>query len=175
MVIVTESKNACDICGRRIVGKPQYRFFEGARLMVCDICARFAEKSQPQTPPQEPAPSKKYIPSPKKIIQKKTKTESERELREDYAKVIRDAREQKGWTQLDLSNQLMERLSTLRHIEGGKMQPNEVLTEKLQKLLGITLLTSSSDIPEIKIDSKLPDDMTLGDVVQLKTKKKKDE
>jgi len=173
MVIVTESKNACDICGRRIVGKPQYRFFEGARLMVCDICARFAEKSQPQATPQEPVPTKKYIPSPKKKIQKKTMTELE--LREDYAKVIRDAREQKGWTQTELSNQLMERLSTLRHIEGGKMQPNEVLTEKLQKVLGITLLTSSSDIPEIKIESKLPDDMTLGDVVQLKTKKKKDE
>jgi putative transcription factor len=173
MVIVTESKNACDICGRRIVGKPQYRFFEGARLMVCDICARFAAKSQPQTTPQEPVSTKKYIPSPKKKIQKKTTMELE--LREDYAKVIRDAREQKGWTQLDLSNQLMERLSTLRHIEGGKMQPNEVLTQKLEKLLGITLFTSSSDIPEIKIESKLPDDMTLGDIVQLKTKKKKDE
>ena len=170
---MTESKNACDICGRRIVGKPQYRFFEGARLMVCDICARFAEKSQPQTPPQEPIPTKKYIPSPKKKIQKKTTTELE--LREDYAKVIRDARELKGWTQTELSNQLMERLSTLRHIEGGKMRPNEALTERLEKVLGITLLASSSDIPEIKIDSKLPDDMTLGDVVQLKTKKKKDE
>ena len=173
MVIVTESKNACDICGRRIVGQPQYRFFEGARLMVCDICARFAEKSQPQAPPQEPTPSKKYIPSPKKKIQKKATTE--KELREDYAKVIRDAREQKGWTQMDLSNQLMERLSTLRHIEGGKMHPNELLTQKLEKVLGITLLASSSDIPEIKIESSLPDDMTLGDVVQLKTKKKKDE
>lgn len=40
---------------------------------------------------------------------------------------------------------------------------------------GDNLLAASSDIPEIKIDSKLPDDMTLGDVVQLKTKKKKDE
>ncbi|MDD1777690.1 MAG: multiprotein bridging factor aMBF1, partial [Candidatus Helarchaeota archaeon] len=142
-------------------------------LMVCDICARFAEKSQPQTTPKEPVSTKKYIPSPKKKIQKKSTTE--KELREDYAKTIRDAREQKGWTQMDLSNQLMERLSTLRHIEGGKMRPNEVLTERLEKVLGITLLASSSDIPEIKIDSKLPDDMTLGDIVQLKTKKKKDE
>jgi len=170
---VTESKNACDICGRRIVGKPQFRFFEGARLMVCDICARFAEKSQPPPPQQEPVPAKKYIPSPKKRIQKKS-TENI-ELREDYAKIIRDAREQKGWTQTELSKQLMERLSTIRHIEAGKMQPIESLIEKLEKVLTVSLMSSTSDIPEIKIESTLPDDMTLGDVVQLKTKKKKSE
>jgi len=169
---VTESKNACDICGRRIVGKPQFRFFEGARLMVCDICARFAEKSQPP-PQQEPVPIKKHILSPKKRIQKKSMENME--LREDYAKIIRDAREQKGWTQTELSKQLMERLSTIRHIEAGKMQPTEALIEKLQKVLTVSLMTSTSDIPEIKIESKLPDDMTLGDVVQLKTKKKKSE
>ena len=170
-----ESKNACDICGRKIVGKPQFRFFEGARLMVCDICARYAEKSQPSPPPpqQEPAPVKKYISSPKKRTPKKSTDNME--LREDYAKIIREAREQKGWTQTELSKQLMERLSTVRHIEAGKMQPPEPLVEKFQKLLGISLMASTSDIPEIKIESKLPDDMTLGDVVHLKTKKKKSE
>jgi putative transcription factor len=173
--ILTESKNACDICGRRIVGKPQFRFFEGARLMVCDICARFAEKSQPPSPSpqQESVPAKKYIPSPRKRSQKKS-TEN-MELREDYAKIIREAREQKGWTQTELSKQLMERLSTVRHIEAGKMQPPEALIEKFQNVLGISLRASTSDIPEIKIESKLPDDMTLGDVVHLKSKKKKSE
>jgi len=69
----------------------------------------------------------------------------------------------------------MERLSTIRHIEAGKMQPTEALIEKLEKVLTVSLMSSTSDIPEIKIESKLPDDMTLGDVVQLKTKKKKSE
>lgn len=154
-------------------GEAAIPFFEGARLMVCDICARYAEKSQPPPPQQEPAPIKKYIPNPKKRTQKKSTDNME--LREDYAKIIREAREQKGWTQTELSKQLMERLSTVRHIEAGKMQPPEPLIDKFQKLLGISLMASTSDIPEIKIESKLPDDMTLGDIVHVKTKKKKSE
>ena len=55
------------------------------------------------------------------------------------------------------------------------MQPPEALIEKFQNVLGISLRASTSDIPEIKIESKLPDDMTLGDVVHLKSKKKKSE
>lgn len=141
--------------------------------MVCEICARFAEK---QPPPQK-APAtqriKKYAPRPKRRIPKRSLQDME--LRDDYAKVIREAREQKGWTQTELANQLIERLSLVRRIESGKMQPNIQVIEKLEKELEITLLISTSDIPEIKLESKLPGDMTLGDVVHLKKKKKKDE
>ena len=171
---MSESRNACDICGRKISGKPQFRFFEGARLMVCDICARFAAKQQP--PPQKPQKSFKSKPSAPQFKRKTPKRSMENlELREDYAKAIREAREKKSWTQMELSNELIERLSLIRRIESGKMQPNLKMIQKLEKTLGIILMESTSDIPEIKMDSKLPGDMTLGDVVHLKTKKQKDE
>lgn len=139
--------------------------------MVCDICARFAEK-QPPTPKRIPErhKPKRFTPQPKKRVPKRSIKDLE--LREDYAKVIREAREKKGWTQVELSNQLIERLSLIRRIESGKMQPNVTVIEKLEKTLNIILLVSTSDIPEIKLDSKLPSDMTLGDVVHLKTKNK---
>jgi putative transcription factor len=169
---VTEPRNSCDVCGRKIIGKPQFRFFEGARLMVCDICARFAEKQQPQQQKDlDFYKTKTPTPSPKKKPVKKSREDLE--LREDYAKIIREAREKKGWTQTELSNQLVERLSMVRRIESGKMQPEESVVEKLEKILEISLMVSTTDIPEIKLESKLPGDMTLGDVVHLKTKKKK--
>lgn len=170
---MTAPRNACDVCGRRITGKPQFRFFEGARLMVCDICARFAEKQPPPQKTPDTHRPKRFTPRPKR----KTPTRSAQnlELREDYAKIIREAREKKGWTQVELSNELIERSSLVRRIESGKMQPNEKIIDKLEKTLGITLNVSTSDIPEVKIESKVPGDMTLGDVVHLKTKKKKDD
>jgi putative transcription factor len=97
------------------------------------------------------------------------------ELREDFAKVIREARQKKDWTQKELANQLLERLSMIRRIESGKMQPDETVIQKLERKLGISLFISTSDIPEVKLETKLPGDMTLGDVVHLKTKKKQSE
>ena len=170
---MTEGKNSCDICGRKISGKPQFRYFEGARLMVCDICARFAEKQPPA--PKEPTTYRSKKLTPKVQKRSSARSRDNLELREDYAKVIREAREQKGWTQKELSNQLLERLSMIRRIEGGKMQPEVGVVQKLEKLLDITLLVSTTDIPEVKMETRLPSDMTLGDIVHLKTKKKSDE
>ncbi len=168
---MTEGRNSCDVCGRKISGKPQFRYFEGARLMVCDICARFAEKQPPAPQPSSTYKPKKTKPRPQKKVRKKSYANLE--LRDDYAQVIREAREKKGWTQKELSNQLIERLSMIRRIESGKMQPDEVVIQKLEKTLGITLMVPTTDIPEIKLETKLPSDITLGDIVHLKTKKKK--
>jgi putative transcription factor len=140
--------------------------------MVCDICARFAEKQPP--PSQKPRPSQKYklyTPKPKRRAPKRKYRDLE--LREDYAEAIRQAREKKKWTQNDLANQLLERLSLVRRVESGKMKPNVKIVEKLERKLEISLKVSTTDIPEVKIESKLPGNMTLGDVVHLKTKKKK--
>ncbi|MHA1263848.1 MAG: multiprotein bridging factor aMBF1 [Candidatus Helarchaeota archaeon] len=170
---MSDSRNACDICGRRITGKPQFRFFEGARLMVCEICARFAEK-QPPPPSKLREPEKRRRPLSKTKRRAPKQKYKDLELREDYAEAIRKAREKRKWTQNDLANQLLERLSLVRRIESGKLQPNIEVIEKLEKLLEIPLMLSTSDIPEVKIESKLPSDMTLGDIVHLKTKKKKE-
>ncbi|MHA1129430.1 MAG: multiprotein bridging factor aMBF1 [Candidatus Helarchaeota archaeon] len=170
---MTAQKNACDVCGRKITGKPQFRYFEGARLMVCDICARFAEKQQP--PPQK---SSNYrLKTPQHRVKRKFPKRSTRnlELRDDYAKIIREAREKKNWTQKKLANKLLERLSMIRRIESGKMQPEESVIKKLEQALDISLFISTNDIPEVKLETKIPSDMTLGDIVHLKTKKKQSE
>lgn len=168
-----ESRNACDVCGRRIVGKPQFRFFEGARLMVCEICARFAQKEQPPAPgTQDKFSQRTYAPKPKP--KPKKTLYKDMELREDYADTIRKAREERKWTQTELANQIVERLSLIKRVEGGKMTPSEEVTQKLEKALGITLMVSTTDVPEVKMESKLPGDITLGDIVHLKTKKNKD-
>ncbi len=142
--------------------------------MVCDICARFAEK---QPPPPQKVPTTYRSKKIAELEKRKTPKKDVRDLElcDDYAKIIRDAREKKGWTQTELANQLIERLSLVRRIESGKMQPNIQVVEKLEEVLNIKLLVSTSDIPEIKLESKLPGDMTLGDVVHLKTKKKKED
>jgi putative transcription factor len=141
--------------------------------MVCDICARFAEKQEP--PPQQQESYRSRTPAPKPKRKPPRRSARDLELREDFAKIIREAREQKNWTQKELANQLLERLSMIRRIESGKMQPEMSLAKKLEQTLDISLFVSTSDIPEVKLETKIPSDMTLGDIVHLKTKKKQSE
>ena len=62
------------------------------------------------------------------------------EVIEDYHKVIRDAREKKGWSREDLGEHIYEKVSVINRLESGKMVPDLKLARKLEKSLKITLL-----------------------------------
>ena len=173
----------CEVCGRRIRGKPNRVIIEGAVMTVCGKCARLG------TPYHEP-------PKPKamtgKIAVKKTplirrvkskastpKIDDSLELVDDYSVRVRQARERLGLTHEDLGKKIGEKVSVLKKVETGKIVPDNVLARKLEHALQVKLLVPAETL-EVKasksiVASKPQRGLTLGDIVQIKTKEEKSE
>jgi putative transcription factor len=92
-------------------------------------------------------------------------------LVEDYANVIRTARQKASLTQEELAQKVGERVSTLQALEAGRLKPIGKTLRGLERELGITLLESVGAAP-VKGNKDAPyAGPTLGDVVKVKRKK----
>jgi putative transcription factor len=108
------------------------------------------------------------------MMQKKrnlvAKVEITTELIQDYANQIRIAREKHGYSHEDLGLKINERASVLKHIELGKMEPNNLLANKLERTLKIKLLVPiETETPEQKAKQVVGknEEMTLGDLIEI--------
>ena len=165
----------CEICGRESDSTREIAL-EGAHLFACDRCAELGKPVhrskkpgyQPSTPPKSRPVS---IPRPTTSLRQTRSRPHRRELVpvEDFTKLIRKAREQKGWSQKDVANQLHERSSVITKVESGKMAPTISLARKLERLFKLTLLEESESVDLTPGPSQ--SSATLGDVVQIKRKK----
>ncbi|MEM3564990.1 MAG: multiprotein-bridging factor 1 family protein, partial [Candidatus Jordarchaeaceae archaeon] len=92
------------------------------------------------------------------------------DLVEDYAYKIRRAREGKGLSHEELAKKINERVTIIKKIETGKMQPSLALVKKLEKELQINL-TEKSDSKIMTTTSKdQSKELTLGDIIKIKKK-----
>ncbi|UCD40388.1 MAG: TIGR00270 family protein [Candidatus Bathyarchaeota archaeon] len=160
---------SCEVCGSRIRGKPNRTIIEGAKLTVCNRCAKLGSifweaKSEPRLKKVA-----KRLPQPMLAARKKpVKLQETLELVEDFSFRVRQAREKLGLSQEDLGRKLNEKVSLLRKIESGKMAPDHRLAEKLGRALKIKLLVPFS---EPKVSSKAlshPPEVTLGDLINVR-------
>ncbi|MBI4159018.1 TIGR00270 family protein [Candidatus Woesearchaeota archaeon] len=144
---------ACHICGasrERLVKS----LIEGTSVSVCENCAKFGRTIEN---------------SVKRI--KKTATSKVEEIdiiEDDYFLKIKNARERKGLTQDELAKILAEKESSLHHIEAGKLKPTIELAKKIEKTLGISII--SKDYAGGNVVKKLKSDapMTIGDLIKSK-------
>ncbi len=166
----------CEICGRECHSTREIAL-EGAHLFACSRCAELGKTVhrskkpgyQPSTPPKSRPVS---IPRPSSTRHTGARSRPQRrELVpvEDFTKRIRQAREQKGWSQKDVANQLHERSSVITKVESGKMAPTIGLARKLERLFKVTLLEEAESVDLSPMPSQ--SSATLGDVVQIKRKK----
>ena len=72
-------------------------------------------------------------------------------LREDYSKVIKNARELLGIKQDELGMKINEKPSVISHLEAGSIKPTDALARKLEHFLKIELFVSAED--EISSDN----------------------
>ena len=152
----------CEICGREIKYGEKIKI-ESAVVIVCKNCAaalskgtrigKVTEKSKTETKPK----IRRELP--------------EEDIIEDYASVIREAREKEGLSQEGLAKELKEKLSVITRIEAGKMIPTMELAKKMEKLLKIKLIEKTSGDAKITV-SKTDETLTLGDIVKIKKRKK---
>jgi len=119
----------CEICGNSLTERAFMIQIEGAKFRVCNSCAKLGS----------PLRNKKAI----KLEVKKTSNYFEEpllELRKDYNKVIKQAREKLNLSQEQLGNRINEKPSVIRLLESGRLKPHDQLTKKLEHALKIKIL-----------------------------------
>jgi len=90
------------------------------------------------------------------------------ELTEDYSNKIRVAREKLQLSHEDLGKKINEKASVLKHIEAGKMAPNNLLATKLEHALRIKLLVPISDEKSnSQVHRAVNEELTLGDLIEM--------
>ncbi|MEM3765399.1 MAG: multiprotein bridging factor aMBF1 [Candidatus Bathyarchaeia archaeon] len=165
----------CEVCGRKIHGKPIRALIEGAKLTVCGECSRHGTIIWGEEAKQTPMPKLK----PKATSSQKLKAqatgkaqtvfESALELVDDYDARVRQAREKLGLTHEELGKKINEKVSVLKKVETRKIRPDDKLAAKLEHALRIKLLVpASQEKVQATVVSKQPSrSPTLGDLVQL--------
>jgi putative transcription factor len=173
-----ELDKECPVCGGIIWGRGQRVLLEGAKITVCDNCAQHGKKIFT-------APTKTAFTKPKpKLSQKHTRKQSlkpkgveELEIVTDFAKRIRNARNNLKLNQDQFAQKLNEKPSLIKRIEAGKVEPTIKLAKKIQKIYNLQLIKKADDrqinIQETKFMKKSTGS-SLGDIAYIKKKNRED-
>jgi putative transcription factor len=163
----------CEVCGRKIHGKPVKALIEGAKLTVCSECSKHGtiiwEEETKQTTTLKPKPKVTPASTLKAQTTGKAQTvlEGTLELVDDYDVRVKQAREKMGLTHEELGKRINEKVSVLKKIETRKIRPDDKLAAKLEHALRIKLLVPASEekvpVPTSKPSSR---GLTLGDIIQ---------
>ncbi|MEM2917512.1 MAG: multiprotein bridging factor aMBF1 [Candidatus Bathyarchaeia archaeon] len=167
----------CEVCGKQIIGKPYKAIIEGAKLTVCNKCAKLGSRSWEEETQPKGKKTAKPLPT-HRILTKKPSvniTEPTLELIDGFGQIIRQAREKLGLRHEDLGKKINEKVSVLKKIESQKMIPDHALATKLEHALKIKLLVPSSEPKPPQKVMAPPPKVTLGDIINLKDKEEKKE
>ena len=164
----------CEVCGRRINGKPFNVIIEGAKLTVCSECSKLGKEYREEPKQKIIGPRSGTKPKPLRIQTKPQapKVDTSLELVENFDLKIRQAREKLGLSHEELGRRINEKVSLLRKIETGKMTPDNRLAAMLEHALKIKLIvpTKEEKVPQVKLAKTTSHDLTLGDLIRLEKK-----
>jgi putative transcription factor len=163
----------CPICGSVIWGKGQKVLLEGAKITVCQACAKHGQKiKSSHTSSQTKLSGDFRQKKPQQRVRRKVDGLMEMELVSDYTRKIRSARNANHLTQEQFAQKINEKPSLLRRIEAGKAEPTLKLAQKLEKHYKIKLLKR---VDEVEVDTrkymKKDKSSSLGDIAFIKKKK----
>lgn len=156
----------CEIC-ERYIEKGKRVIVEGSVIVTCDECSRYGDVLGIVT--------SKEVKKPAPKVEEKEEITFELEVEElvdDYPELIRKKREILGLKQEELAKMINEPASLVHRIEIGKMEPSLQIARKLQRILDLKLLERSGAIEAQTEKTKVPDELTLGDMVIVKKKRK---
>lgn len=167
----------CEVCGRQIFGRQHRVVIDGARLLTCTECSKFATATwQQRDGPKKGLSQHKVKSSPSRKIQIPLIRE-DLVLVEDFGNRIRKGREKFRFSHEELSRKIGARVSILQKLEVGTMIPELSLTHKLERALKITLLknTAAADYQSTSTNVQKTSELTLGDVVIIRNARKVEE
>jgi putative transcription factor len=148
----------CEICGKKIIGRPIRTKVDGSVMQTCQDCSKFGKvQREPQrtTKPRTLPRSPRY-------------QEPSYEVLEDFKTVVREAREKKGWSREDLGEKVYEKVSVINRIESGRMIPDLKLARKLEKTLKVKLLEKVELEKQEDSGQHSIKGATIGDIARIK-------
>jgi len=165
----------CEVCGRKIFGKPPRVVIEGAKLTVCNECAKLGTSTWEEPKPKVFSPKLRTMPQTPRIQSRKPPeptVDTGLELAEKYDVKIRQAREKLGLSHEELGKKMSEKVSLLRKIETGKVKPDNVLATRIERALRVKLLVPASkeETSQAKAPKPASREVTLGDLIRLDKK-----
>jgi len=169
----------CEVCGREILGPPQRRVIEGAKLTVCSKCAQFgsSEWGTSRPAPVKSAPAGWVTTStpqsaPRPRIRNDVESVESQELLEDYGAQIRKARQKLGLSEKDLAKKMQEKESVVKNLEKQELTPDNRLISKIKKYLSLDIV-ERIDVKKAQILAKPTGAKTIGDMLRLKAESEK--
>ena len=158
----------CELCGAMKVGVRQVPMGK-AIVSACSRCTEKMNLGPKETAPglaraqvinARPAHQTGYAARGKKG--KDIMLKAEKELVDDFAKRITNARKAKGWNQPTLGKRMAETVNIIKSTESGK-RPTDSVLKKFERVLSITLFETSSAQATQRVDNSSSRGMTLGD------------
>ncbi|MGC9104850.1 MAG: multiprotein bridging factor aMBF1 [Thermoprotei archaeon] len=160
-----EALKYCDLCGSPIRGKGHTVVYEGGVVTVCDSCyARIAKYAKPYSPHQQKAEATKRVKAKPKGV-----ADKELMVVDDYATIIKNARERLNMSQKDLADKLKVSEGIIKRFEAGKLRPTLEQARELERVLGVKLII---EVPAGSgPNERAPDSLTLGDIAVIRERK----
>ena len=160
----------CEICGAEIRGDSFKVSIDGSELTVCGRCSQYGKATGKRAPV-----SRKVAPVSRAPMTSGTRRPPRKapdmvvdELVDDYAQVIREAREGKKWSHDQLASKIKEKATLIKKIERGEIVPEDDIRQKIEKALDIKLTEKAGDSDWS--GDRLNRGTTLGDIVTIKRK-----
>ena len=150
----------CEICGAE--GAGYIVLVEGAKLTVCQDCSGAGKLIRAPQPARDPAAQPAHA------------GKVEMEVADGYGSIIAAARKRMGLPLEVLAERITEKHSFLERVEHEKTLPDEKLAHKLERELGIKLLQEVSSGTAVNMKDRQGKGMTLGDILEIQLKKKKE-
>ena len=168
----------CEVCGKEILGPPQRRVIEGAKLTVCSRCAPFgsSEWGVSRPPPVKTTSSGRVsmmpTPAPRQRIRNDVESVESLELIEDYGLQIRKARQKLGLSEKDLAKKMQEKESVVKNLEKQDLTPDQRLIAKIKKYLSLDIV-ERPDTSKGSILARPTGAKTIGDMLKMKVEGEK--
>ncbi len=156
----------CEICGAPITKRAYRVVVDRSEMIACARCAFSSSATIIEIIDLERRRRERAraAASPRRFRPRSGVVE---EVVEDYPRLIKEARERMGLTRELLATMVGEKVSTIRRIEDGSLQPPIPLARKLEKVLKIKLVEEYEEEYE-GYGSSVGYELTLGDIVEFK-------
>ena len=146
---------SCELCGKDTDSLKKAKI-EGATLEVCESCADMGETV-------DTGGNKKRKKKKKKSRTRKKNTKT---LAPNYGEKVKQAREDERLSISEVADDLNEKESVIKKIEGEDLKPDKGLASKLSKKFDIGLYTNT-EVSNVDTDSGDTRKATLGDVAEV--------
>lgn len=168
----------CDLCGENT--KLVKAAIEGAVLTVCQKCAGYGKVLSGQRFDLNEEIKRKdvfedEIPEPAIAREKNELTNQEESIIDDnYAHIIKTAREKAKLTQEELAKAIAEKENTIHRIETKQQEPSLKAAKKLEQFLHIKLVLKEKpkQTAVLKDIDFSETELTIGDLLKMKTETK---